>query len=125
MDKPRLNPDHQFLVLETLQDLAGSPETLCTMLGTIQESMAEDLAQLQQHAKAQNAQAVGLKLHALKGYIPMLCQADLAERLVALEALASQPDTPAQALWAPHQVSALLADLGTLLHELQTAAAKG
>ena len=122
MDNQRLTVAREFLVLDTLQDLAGSPETLLSMLGTILESMTEDLAQLRQHVASQGSQAVGLKLHALKGYIPLMCQAGLAERLVALEALAREPAHLAQELWAPHQIKALLADLDTLLHELQIAA---
>jgi HPt (histidine-containing phosphotransfer) domain-containing protein len=122
MDNQRLTVAREFLVLDTLQDLAGSPETLLSMLGTILESMTEDLAQLRQHVASQDSQAVGLKLHALKGYIPLMSQAGLAERLVALEALAREPAHLAQELWAPHQIKALLADLDTLLHELQIAA---
>jgi len=122
MDNQRLTVAREFLVLDTLQDLAGSPETLLSMLGTILESMTEDLAQLRQHVASQGSQAVGLKLHALKGYIPLMCQAGLAERLVALEALAREPAHLAQELWAHHQIKALLADLDTLLHELQIAA---
>lgn len=125
MDTSRPPSALQFLVLDTLQDLAGSPEALGTMLSTIQESMADDLTQLQKSALAQDTKAVGLKLHSLKGYMPMLCQAALAERLFNLEALFSEPAQLAPSQWPTQPINTLLADLGTLLQELQVAAERG
>ena len=125
MDTPRPKSAFQFLVLDTLQDLAGSPEVLGTMLRTIQESMADDLSQLQKHVLAQDAQAVGHKLHSLKGYMPMLCQAALTERLFTLEDAFSEPSKLASSRWPAQPINALLADLGTLLQELQVAAERG
>lgn len=125
MDTPRPPSALQFLVLNTLQDLAGSPEALGTMLRTIQESMADDLAQLQKSSLAQDAKAVGLKLHSIKGYMPLLCQPALAERLFNLEALFSEPAQLAPSQWPTQAINALLADLGTLLQELQVAVKRG
>lgn len=114
--------DYTLLVLDTLSELAGSPDMLASMLSTIEGTMAEDLAQLGQFVDAKQVDALGGKLHALKGYIPMMCQPHLSEHLIALEDLARGPQH--SALWAPDQLDTLLQQLHTLHQELQRAAAQ-
>lgn len=116
-------PDYTLLVLDTLSDLAGSPDMLVSMLGTIELTMAEDLAQLRAFVDAKQVDALGGKLHALKGYIPMMCQPHLSEHLMAVEDLARGPGSQHSALWAPEQLGTLLQQLHTLHQELQRAAA--
>jgi hypothetical protein len=113
-------PDYTLLVLDTLSELAGSPEMLVSMLGTIEVTLGEDLAQLRQFVDAKQVDALGGKLHALKGYIPMMCQPHLSEHLIALEDLAR--DSQHSALWAPEQLDSLLQQLHNLYQELQHAA---
>lgn len=113
--------DYTLLVLDTISDLAGSPDMLASMLGTIELTMAEDLAQLRQFVDAKQVDGLSGKLHALKGYIPMMCQPQLSEHLIAVEDLARGPQH--SALWAPEQLGALLQKLHTLHQELQRAAA--
>jgi chemotaxis protein histidine kinase CheA len=112
-----LKPAHQLLVLDTLSDLAGSPEMLVSMLGTIEVTLGEDLAQLRQFVDAKQTDALGGKLHTLKGYIPMMCLPTMSEHLIAVETLAR--DAQHTALWAPDQMGLLLNNLLTLHQELQ------
>ena len=118
---PESNHRYTLLVLDNLQDLAGSPNVLAHMLSTIESTLGEDLGQLKQHTAAQRIQALGEKLHAFKGYIPMMCQPAMGDRLVAVEALARDQNT--RALWGSDQLSRLLQDLDTLHQEIQAAAA--
>lgn len=112
--------DYTLLVLDTLNDLAGSSDMLVSMLSTIQLTMAEDLAQLREFVEAKQIDALGGKLHALKGYIPIMCQPHLSDHLMAVEDLARGPQH--SAIWAPEQLGTLLQQLHTLHQELQRAA---
>lgn len=111
----------RFLVLDSVQALADDHETMAVMLGSIHESMAADLAQLRQHQATHDTPSVGKTLHGMKGYIPMLCQSELSERLIAAEAQARSSDTGSPP-GLPKDLTALLTDLETLLHEIQVVA---
>jgi len=115
-------PSHSYtlLVVDSLNDLAGSSEVLASMLGTIASTLKEDIAQLKQLAATEQLPQVASKLHTFKGYIPMMCQPAMAERLISVEALARDQNT--RALWGSNQLSRLLQDLDTLHQEIQAAA---
>ena len=111
----------RFLVLDSIQELADDPETMAAMLGSIHESMAADLARLRQYQDAQDVESTAKTLHGMKGYLPMLCQAELSERLIAAEAQARGMQPHHQPA-LPKDLGALLTDLETLLHEIRAAA---
>lgn len=112
-------PLYSLLVLENLQDLAGSKEAMASMLRTIESTLGEDITQLKNQVAAQQMQAVGEKLHALKGYIPMMCKPGLTDRLVATEALAQGQTNPS--LCASEEMMALLKAFDILYKEIQEA----
>lgn len=114
-----------LLNLDGLQALADTHQELIVLVMAIQESFADDLAHIEQSFNAQNAAALGDKLHAIKGYVPLMCQPELAAQLAALENQARHQPQATPSLWAPGQVDHLVAQLRLLLQELQAFAARG
>lgn len=115
-------PTYTHLVLDSLNDLAGSSEVLASMLGTIASTLEDDIAQLKQLAATEQLPQVASKLHTLKGYIPMMCQPVMAERLLAVEALLHP--TPSSAVLASAAWAELVQDLDALHHDIVTALAQ-
>ena len=110
------------LVLDSLYDLAGSSEVLASMLGTIASTLEDDIGQLKQLAATEQLPQVASKLHTLKGYIPMMCQPAMAERLLAVEALLHP--TPSSTVLISAEWAELVQDLDALHHEIVTALAQ-
>jgi HPt (histidine-containing phosphotransfer) domain-containing protein len=94
----------------------GDTESMDNMLLMLQESLARDIPLVATLLQGGDVAAANRVLHALKGFIPIFCQAPLCEQVVQVEALSK--DSLSQAV-GPAYV-ALRPELETLLTEVQT-----
>lgn len=114
-------PGHPFLVLERLQALTDSAAALQSTLDAIVPSFQADLQRLEHDVFAHDYKAVGDQLHAMKGYVPLMCTPALAQELSQLQALLQSPAPLANTASLRPALEALLHNLKALLDELQHA----
>ena len=65
----------------------GDSDTMNSMLLMLQEALARDIPLLDQLLQSGDVSAANRTLHALKGFIPIFCQAPLCVHVVQVEAL--------------------------------------
>ena len=65
----------------------GDVEAMNGMLAMLQDTLAQDLPQIDSFLRAGDIGNANRLLHALKGFIPIFCQADLCAHVVRVEAL--------------------------------------
>jgi HPt (histidine-containing phosphotransfer) domain-containing protein len=74
--------------LEYVADLEG----VHVLLGTLQQSLQDDLPQLQAQLDAGNLPAVQRALHQIKGFAPVFCPDELVAEVVHVEGLSKRAD---------------------------------
>jgi hypothetical protein len=65
----------------------GDSATMDSMLLMLQEALARDILLVDQLLQSGDVSAANRVLHALKGFIPIFCQAPLCAQVVQVEAL--------------------------------------
>ena len=90
--------------------MAGEAAALRQLVATFHDSLAQELRQLDAALDAADASQVQFSLHALKGFVPLFCQPDLAQSLIDL-----YHDSRSQPLAA---IQARYRALGPALHAL-------
>ena len=93
-------------VLEYVADLEG----VHVLLGTLQQSLQDDLPRLQAHLDAGDLPAAHRVLHQIKGFAPVFCPDELVAEVIRVEGLCKGGDLQA--------VRAAYAHLGPQLHRL-------
>lgn len=73
-----------LLDLTQAQALAGEPAGLRALAESFRDSLQTELQQIDAALARDDAQALSFGLHALKGFVPLFCQADLAQAVTAL-----------------------------------------
>jgi len=73
-----------FLDLTQAREIAGDDEMLRELVQTFVESLDTELTKVQSAFRDQDEQQVHFSLHALKGFMPLFCQPELAQATVAL-----------------------------------------
>ncbi len=101
----------------------GDVEAMNGMLAMLQDTLAHDLPQIDAYMRGGDIANANRMLHALKGFIPVFCNRELAAHVVRVEALSkdshSTAAAPAYLLLKP-QLEQLLAEVGTYLKALGT-----
>ena len=92
----------------------GDVDSMNSMLLMLQESLARDIPLVSELLQAGDVVAANRVLHALKGFIPIFCQAPLCEQVVRVEALSK--DSRSQELGPAYR--ALRPELQALLDEV-------
>ena len=73
-----------LLDLSQAQALAGEPQALRTLAESFRDSLQTELQRLDAAVLGNDAQAMSFGLHALKGFVPLFCQPDLAQAVAEL-----------------------------------------
>lgn len=103
------------LSIERAMEFIGDSNGVLTLLGTLAQSLAQDLPKVQALLDNGDLPAVNRLLHQFKGFAPVFCVPALVDQIVAVEALSKQTD-----LQAVRQAYAPLAPrLQQLLVEVQ------
>jgi hypothetical protein len=92
----------------------GDVDSMNVMLVMLQDTLVHDLPLIDCFLEAGDVVSANRLLHALKGFIPIFCQADLCDHVVQVEALSknSQSTTVAPAyLELKPQLEQLLAEV--------------
>ena len=90
--------DLHFLDLQRAQSHLGDSVVLRDMLDLLQQSLAQDLAEIDQLLQQGQVAAANRLLHALKGFAPVFCSESLCAEVVAVEALSKHSEAPAVVL---------------------------
>ena len=114
------SPDVGATYLDTGLALSqiGDAEAMNGMLAMLQDTLASDLPLIDSFLRAGDVANANRLLHALKGFIPIFCQAELCAHVVRVEALSkdSQSTTAAPAYLAlKPQLEQLLAEVRAYL----------
>ena len=114
------SPDAGATYLDTGLALSqiGDAEAMNGMLAMLQDTLASDLPLIDSFLRAGDVANANRLLHALKGFIPIFCQAELCAHVVRVEALSkdSQSTTAAPAYLAlKPQLEQLLAEVRAYL----------
>jgi hypothetical protein len=96
----------------------GDVDSMNSMLLMLQESLARDIPLIAELLQAGDVAAANRLLHALKGFIPIFCQAPLCEKVVQVELLSK--DSQSRAVGTAYQalqpeLEILLAEVGVYL----------
>ena len=113
-------PRHSCLSLERAMEYVGDMPGVLSLLGTLQQSLQNDLPQIQARLDASDLPGANRILHQLKGFAPVFCVDALVAQVVDVERLSKGTD-----LQAVRQAYAQLAPkLAQWLAEVQAQLAK-
>ena len=73
-----------FLDLSQAQVFAEEPAEMQALMVTFEQSLGQEVAQIQAGIAAGDAQQVERSLHALKGFLPLFVRADLGQAVIDL-----------------------------------------
>ena len=105
----------QVLNLAGAAEFLGDAQAVSDLLQPLVTSLHKDIGEIEQALGQSDMPSVSRMLHSLKGFIPVFCYAEFADRLMDVERRSrSDTSAPMQA-----QVQALLQPLRQLLHESQ------
>ena len=75
-----------FFDLSQAREISGEKDMLRQLVLTFIESLDTELANAQQAFQTHDQPAMSQSLHALKGFLPLFCQPELAQMVIALYA---------------------------------------
>jgi len=114
------NLPHSCLSIDNAMEYVGDMQGVLALLGTLQNSLQNDLPQIQVLLDANDLPGANRILHQFKGFAPVFCVDELVAEVVHVESLSKGNDAAgtraAYALLAPK--------LQQLLVEVQTTLAK-
>ena len=99
-----------LLDLSQAQALAGEADALRGLVQSFRDSLRIELQRLDAAVSAEDTEALSFGLHALKGFVPLFCQPDLAQAVTDLYRDSRQQ--PASAIGLRYR------DLAPVLHAL-------
>lgn len=103
-------PDEPCLSIERATEYVGDLQGVLGLLGTLSQSLQEDLPEIQAQLDAGNLPGANRLLHQLKGFAPVFCVDSLVAQVVQVEALSKGQDLQA--------VRTAYAQLGPRLQQL-------
>ena len=110
--------NYTCLSVERAMEYVGDMQGVLSLLGTLQQSLQDDLPQIQARLDDGDVQGANRLLHQLKGFAPVFCVDALVAEVVHVEGLSKGTDAPAvrsaYALLAP-KLQQLLAEVQTRL----------
>lgn len=118
MPSPLLQDPPQLLDLDLAFSQIGDRDAMRDMLVLLQESLARDVPEISRALRADEITQASRLLHALKGFIPIFCQAMLCEQVTQVEGLSKEARgaelLPAYAALRP-QLETLCAEVSAYL----------
>jgi HPt (histidine-containing phosphotransfer) domain-containing protein len=103
---------HTCLSIDRAMEYVGDMQGVMALLGTLQQSLQDDLPQLQARLDAGDLPGANRLLHQLKGFAPVFCVDHLVAEVVRVEGLSKGTDVQAVRTAYEH--------LGPQLHQLLT-----
>jgi HPt (histidine-containing phosphotransfer) domain-containing protein len=103
---------HTCLSIDRAMEYVGDMQGVMALLGTLQQSLQDDLPQLQARLDAGDLPGANRLLHQLKGFSPVFCVDHLVAEVVRVEGLSKGTDVQAVRTAYEH--------LGPQLHQLLT-----
>lgn len=103
---------HTCLSNDRAMEYVGDMQGVMALLGTLQQSLQDDLPQLQARLDAGDLPGANRLLHQLKGFAPVFCVDPLVAEVVRVEGLSKGTDVQAVRTAYEH--------LGPQLHQLLT-----
>lgn len=103
---------HTCLSIDRAMQYVGDMQGVESLLGTLQQSLEDDLPQIQALLDAGDLPSANRLLHQLKGFAPVFCTDELVTKVVLVEGLSKGTDLQA--------VRTAYEDLGPRLHQLLT-----
>lgn len=103
---------HTCLSIDRAMEYVGDMQGVMALLGTLQQSLQDDLPQLQARLDAGDLPGANRLLHQLKGFAPVFCVNHLVAEVVGVEGLSKGTDVQAVRTAYEH--------LGPQLHQLLT-----
>jgi HPt (histidine-containing phosphotransfer) domain-containing protein len=110
-----------YLDTDLAMSQIGDVEAMNGMLAMLQDTLAHDLPQIDDFLCAGDVPSANRLMHALKGFLPIFCSADLCAQVVLVEGMSkdSQSTTVAPAYQAlKPQLERLLAEVRAHLHSI-------
>lgn len=111
-------PRHNCLSLERAMEYVGDMPGVLSLLGTLQQSLQNDLPQIQARLDASDLPGASRILHQLKGFAPVFCVDTLVDEVVRVEGLSKGSDATATRQAYAHlapQLQQLLAEVQATL----------
>ena len=85
-------PDEPCLSIERATEYVGDLQGVLGLLGTLSQSLQEDLPEIQAQLDAGNLPGANRLLHQLKGFAPVFCVDSLVADVVHVEGLSKGAD---------------------------------
>jgi HPt (histidine-containing phosphotransfer) domain-containing protein len=102
-------------------EMLGNPETLRTILRTVNEQLSGNILDIQRVLRDGDVAAANSLLHGLKGYAPVFCTDPLVQQIIEIERVSKTAAAPVvQALY-----DGLQPRLEALLQEIRAYIAQG
>lgn len=86
---------HTYLNLDRAMQYVGDMSAVLSLLGTLQQSLQDDLPQLQARLNAGDLPGVNRLLHQIKGFAPVFCADEVVAEVVRVEGLSKGADLQA------------------------------
>jgi HPt (histidine-containing phosphotransfer) domain-containing protein len=104
-------PQPIYLSIERAMEFIGDANGVLTLLKTLQQTLSDDLPQLQELLDNGEVYAANRILHQLKGFTPVFCVDSLVEEVVMVESLSKHGE--------PQELSLAYKDLAPKLEALR------
>ena len=105
-------PQPNYLSIERAMEFIGDANGVLSLLKTLQQTLSDDLPQLQELLDKGDVYAASRILHQLKGFTPVFCVDSLVELVVSVEHLSKHGEAP--------EVTAAYNRLAPQLEQLRT-----
>ena len=86
-------PQPNYLSIERAMEFIGDANGVLSLLKTLQQTLSDDLPQLQELLDKGDVYAANRLLHQLKGFTPVFCVDSLVERVVMVEGLSKHAES--------------------------------
>lgn len=86
-------PQPIYLSIERAMEFIGDANGVLSLLKTLQQTLSDDLPQLQELLDKSDVYAANRILHQLKGFTPVFCVDRLVEQVVMVEGLSKHGET--------------------------------
>jgi len=91
MPQTPMQPEQKLLDTELALSQVGDEGVLHDMLGMLQESLARDVPDISQLLARGEVDSANRLLHAIKGFIPIFCNAGLCSEVERVELMSKPP----------------------------------
>ena len=86
-------PQPIYLSIARAMEFIGDANGVLSLLKTLQQTLSDDLPELQELLDKGDVDAANRILHQLKGFTPVFCVDSLVERVVMVEGLSKHAET--------------------------------